>query len=74
MKNQKEWISSVLSHQVLGLTQPPFILDATMEKNFGNYRESFGDVIKTIGKNMYVNDLSKEIEILMIWSNKLKKI
>lgn len=73
MKNQKEWISSVLSHQVLGLTQPPFILDATMEKNFGNYRESFGDVIKTIGKNMYVNDLVTG-EILLIWSNKLKKI
>ena len=73
MKNQKEWISSVLSHQVLGLTQPPFILDATMEKNFGNYRESFGDVIKTIGKNMYVNDLVTR-EILLIWSNKLKKI
>ena len=65
---------SVLPHQFLGLTQSPFILDATMEKNFRNYRESFGEVIKTIEKNMYVSDLSKEIEILMIWSNKLKKI
>ena len=65
---------SVLPHQFLGLTQPPFILDTTMKKNFGNYRESFGEVIKTIEKNMYVSDLNKEIEILLIWSNKLKKI
>ena len=55
---------------VFGLTQSPFILEATLKAHFHNYLMNYPKVIENISDDMYVDDLTSggntvgEVEIL----------
>ena len=55
---------------VFGLTQSPFILEATLETHFHNYLMNYSKVIENISDDVYVDDLTSgdnivwEVEIL----------
>ena len=48
---------------VFGLTQPPFILERTLDAHFDNYEQEFWEVVEKVRDNMYVDDL-------MTWEKK----
>ena len=42
---------------MFGLTQPPFVLDATVQHHLPNYINTIEELVKQIMEDLYVDDL-----------------
>ena len=50
---------------VFGLTQSPFMLESALKKSFNNYRFVYPEHLENIRKDMYLDDLVLEGNILI---------